>query len=38
MSLQRAPSSPFENQRPPATGNRVTAADQQLQRVQTDLR
>jgi hypothetical protein len=29
---------PFENQRPPATGNRVTAADQQLQRLQTDLR
>ena len=29
---------PFENQRPPATGNRVTAAGQQLQRWQTDLR
>ena len=29
---------PFENQRPPATGNRVTAAGQQLQRLQTDLR
>jgi hypothetical protein len=38
VSLQRAPPGPFENQRPPATGNRVTAAGQQLQRLQTDLR